>query len=77
MLPEVALSDAESREIKTPDYSSLTRITLRVCSTVSPTVPQSDGAPGAHSLSQLPSLSYFPTGIFWNHLTNTLFALKI
>ena len=54
--------------LKTPDQSPLTRITPSVCSPLSTTVPQSDGAPGAHILfiAYFP-MSHFPAGIFCNH----------
>lgn len=57
MIPEVTLNQwcTGNRKIKTPDQSPLTKITPSVCSPLSTTVPQSDGAPGAHSLSQLTS----------------------
>ena len=54
--------------LKTPDQPPLTRITPSVCSPLSTTVPQSDGAPGAHILfiAYFP-MSHFPAGIFCNH----------
>lgn len=63
-----------NREIKAPEYSPLTGITLRV-SPLSPAIPQSDDASGSPSLSHLPSLSDFHTGVSWNHLTNKLCPL--